>query len=653
MEPGTRNLELKAKLSVCGICGTAGFGSPEMIRGMADTLVHRGPDDDGYFESQDPSLYLANRRLSIIDVQGGRQPVYSEDRTIAAVQNGEVYNFRELRKDLESKGHRFASHTDSEVIPHLYEEYGEAFPKHLDGMFAIALWDADHGRLLLVRDHVGIKPLYIWQTGRELAFASEVKALLPTGRVSPELDLQSLHFLTNIRFIPGERTLFKGVRMLPPGTTLIYEKGMTREERYWLLPAKPDKAIRGLEDCIEQTRTLLEKSVCKQMVSDVPLGLYLSGGIDSSSIVAMASGGSSQKVQTYSLGFNEPTDELADSRLVAETFGTVHNETTIDFDALSVFPLVTWHVEEPKENAIQLYLLSRYASKHVKVALSGLGGDELFGGYRIFDYIRPLVLPERFMGKGINRAMLWPMRNLISAVTGNLGSMKWDLAKRGIDGIMSLGVPERWYPILRNMWEHDQRLFKAIYTPKARTLISPQIEEFFAPFFRLHSQDVRENILRSEFRFKMVDDFLLNEDKTSMANSLEVRVPFLDKDLVEFAFSIPAEVKFTKGELKSVLKRSMSGILPEKTMAKPKWGFTFDSYYQFQKDLRDVAGRELTREFIEEQGIFNYSFIMGILSHPPHRWMRWHYFLIWLILGIKIWEDLFIRGMRPEECYGA
>ena len=638
---------------MCGICGTGGFGSPEMIRAMADTLVHRGPDDEGFFESAEPALYLGNRRLSIIDVAGGKQPVYSEDRSVVVVQNGEIYNFRELRKDLESKGHHFASQTDSEVIPHLYEEYGEEFPKYLDGMFAIALWDSTKRKLILVRDHVGIKPLYIRQSGQELAFASEVKALLATRRFEAELNLESLHFLTNIRFIPGERTLFKGVRMLPPATTLVRERGRTREQRYWQPPAEPDTAIRKPEECAEQTRNLLKKAVNKQMVSDVPLGLYLSGGIDSSSIVAMAAGDKGSQVQTYSLGFNEPTDELADSRLVAEAFGTDHYETTIDFDALSVFPKVTWHVEEPKENAIQLYLLSRYASQHVKVALSGLGGDELFGGYRIFDYIRPLVLPERLAGRGLNRALLWPLRNMVSAMVGNLGSMRWDLAKRAMDGALSLGVPERWYPILRNMWEHDRRLFHAIYTPEARNVITPQVEEFFAPFFRPHSQDIREDILRTEFAYKMVDDFLLNEDKTSMANSLEVRVPFLDKDLVEFAFSIPAEVKFQKSELKSVLKRSMTGILPEKTLSKPKWGFTFDSYHQFQKDLCDIARRELSRDFIEGQGIFNYSFIKGIIEHPPHRWMRWHYFLLWLILGIKVWEDLFIRGLRPEECYGA
>ncbi|UCG37749.1 MAG: asparagine synthase (glutamine-hydrolyzing) [bacterium] len=638
---------------MCGICGTAGFGDPATIREMARSMIHRGPDDEGYFESTLPAVYLANRRLSIIDVEGGRQPVYSEDRSVVAVQNGEIYNFRELRKDLESRGHTFNSLTDSEVIPHLYQEYGEDFPQHLDGMFAIALWDSSNRKLLLVRDHVGIKPLYLWQREDQLAFASEVKAFMPLRQFTPRLDLDGLHFLLNVRFVPGERTLFGGVRMLPPATVLVWETGGTRERRFWELPADPDPSIKKPEEGLEQTRYLLARAVRKQMVSDVPLGLYLSGGMDSSSLVAMAANNGGGAVKTYSLGFNEPTDELADSRLVAEAFATDHHETTISFDALSIMPEVTWHVEEPKENAIQLYLLSRYASGHVKVALSGLGGDELFGGYRIFDYARPMVIPERFAGRSLNRTLLWPLRNFLSVLTGNLGSMKWDLARRAMDGALSLGVPERWYPILRNMWEHDRRLFKGIYTSSARKTIETGVESFFAPFFAATHPDIREEILRTEFRYKMVDDFLLNEDKTSMANSLEVRVPFLDRELVEFAFSIPARVKFSGGHLKVVLKKAMEGILPERTLQKPKWGFTFDSYYQFQKDLRYLAERQLTREFMESQGIFQHTFIRGILDHPPHRWMRWHYFLLWLILGVKVWQDLFIFGKKPDECYGT
>jgi asparagine synthase (glutamine-hydrolysing) len=229
--------------------------------------------------------------------------------------------------------------------------------------------------------------------------------------------------------------------------------------------------------------------------------------------------------------------------------------------------------------------------------------------------------------------------------------MRFDLAKRGLDFALSMGVPERTYLLLRNMWDHDRRLFTAIYTPLTRNKIQDGVEAFFSPLFEKSHKDFREDVLRAEFAYKMVDDFLLNEDKTSMANSLEVRVPFLDKNLVEFAFSIPAHVKFSGVGLKAVLKKAMRGILPEYTLKKPKWGFTFDSFYQFQKDLKNLAQSELTKEFINEQGIFNYRFIREILDHPPHRWMRWHYFLLWLILGVKVWENLFIRGKSPENCY--
>jgi asparagine synthase (glutamine-hydrolysing) len=636
---------------MCGICGTAGFGTSNMIRRMARAMTHRGPDDEGYYESVRDDLFLANRRLSIIDVEGGKQPVFSEDHRVVAMQNGEIYNYRELKEQLTSKGHSFRSRTDSEVLPHMYEEYGEEFPKHLDGMFAIALWDSNEKKLILARDHVGIKPLYLWESGRRLAFASEVKGLLQADGIEASLDLGALHFLLNIRFIPGRKTLFSGIRKLLPGSILVWQNGSTKEKRYWKMAVEPNKSIRSPEDCLEQTLHLLAKAVKKQLVSDVPLGLYLSGGIDSSSLVAMASEVGNDKVKTYSLGFNEPTDELNDSRVVADAFGTDHHETTIDFDALSVFPEVTYHVEEPKENAIQLYLLSRYASQHVKVALSGLGGDELFGGYRIFDYIRPTLPWQRLFGKVANTTFLWPTRNLLSLLVGYIGSMKYDLAKRGLDFAFSMGIPERTYLILRNMWGYDRRLFNAIYTSETRTKIQNGVEAFFSPLFDNGSRDFREKVLRAEFAFKMVDDFLLNEDKTSMANSLEVRVPFLDKELVEFAFSIPAQVKFSGGGLKVVPKKAMEGILPEHTLKKPKWGFTFDSFHQFQKDLRDLARRELTEEFIKYQGIFNYRFIRSILDHPPHHWMRWHYFLLWLILGVKVWEDLFIRKKSPKQCY--
>lgn len=633
---------------MCGICGTIGFGDPILLRQMAEQLHHRGPDEYGPFVDDLAQVFIANRRLSIIDLAEGHQPVYSEDGAVAAVLNGELYNFLELRRELSKKGHSFRSRSDTEIIPHLYEEFGEDFPLHLDGMFAIALWDAHAGRFFLVRDHIGIKPLYIWENGGRLAFASEVKALLAIPQVEAKLDRNALHFLLNIRFNPLEQTLFEGIRKLSSGTILRFENGVCSHRRYWSPIYRADASIHRPEDCIDETRRLLGRAVRKQLVSDVPLGIYLSGGIDSSAIVALASEAAGGRLKTYSLGFNEPTDELEDAAAVARFFGTDHHEETIGFDALSVFPEVIYHVEEPKENAIQLYLLSRFTARHVKVVLSGLGGDELFGGYRIFDLIRPTGPWHRIIGRTGNACLLWPLRNLIIAVTQSFGPMSLDLFRRGMDYLLSTGVPARAYPILRNMWEHDRRLFRAIYTDEAQRGMAGKVEAFFTPLFS-SGGDVREDFLIAEFSFKMVDDFLMNEDRTSMAHSLETRVPFLDRDLVEFAFTIPPHVKFAGGGLKVVLKKAMEGILPPATLQKPKWGFTFDSYYQFRKDLRRIAERELTREFIEEQGIFNYDFIARILRHPPRRSMRWHYFLLWLILGVKYWEDIFVRQIPMEQ----
>jgi asparagine synthase (glutamine-hydrolysing) len=636
---------------MCGICGTAGFGSGALTRAMADAIAHRGPDDDGYYADDAASVYLANRRLSIIDVEGGKQPILSEDGAVVVVQNGEIYNFRELRRELEDKGHRFLTHCDTEAIVHLYEEEGERFVERLDGMFAIALWDRRSRKLLLARDSMGIKPLLVWQEGERLAFGSEAKALLATGCIRAELDLDALHFLLNIRFVPGERTLFRGIRKLAPGTVLTWHGGRVSERRYWRLDVAPDRSIRSVEDCAVRTRDLLDAAVRRQMVSDVPLGLSLSGGMDSSALVALSSAASPVPVSTFTLGFNEPTDELGDARLVAQAFGTNHHEATVPVQALALFPRTVYHLEEPKENALQLDLLSGFAKSHVKVLLSGLGGDELFGGYRLFDFLRPTLPGHQLFNRTSNQLLLEPLRRLFATLVGPLGSMRWDLFKRAVDLAFSLGVPERSYLLIRNLWEHDQRLFRAVYTEQTRARLSASIEAFFSERFEGRWGDVREDVLRVEFAYKMVDDFLSNEDRTSMANGLEVRVPFLDRALVEYAFSIPASVKFHRGELKCVLRRAMADVLPAHTLHKPKWGFTFDAYGQFRKDLRETARRELTEPFLREQGLFRPEFVRAVIEAEPHPRMRWHYFLLWLILGMKVWQRLFLEGVSVEACY--
>lgn len=635
---------------MCGICGTVGFGTPEDVRGMAERLTHRGPDQDGFFDGVEPAVHLGNRRLSVIDVEGGTQPVWSEDRRVVAVQNGEIYNFRALRERLEALGHTFTSHTDTEVLPHLYQEYGEDFVDHLDGMFAVAIWDLDRKKLLLARDHVGIKPLYLWQQGSHLAFASEVKALLALDGVDARLDVRSLHFLMNVRFVPGSQTLFQGIRKLAPGTLLVWEHGAVRERRYWSLDVRPDRGIRHPADVADETRRLLARAVDDQLVADVPVGLYLSGGIDSSSLVAMAAGQrDAGSIKTFALGFGEPTDELEDAALVARAFGTDHRADTLTMDALSVFPTVTWHVEEPKENAIQLYLLAKNARQHVTVALSGLGGDELFAGYDLFDRLAPLHRVHPLARRA--RPVLDPAGSVANVLASQLGAMRLDLARRAMDFGLSAGHPAHSYALLRNSWEHDRRLFRAVYTPRAQRLVERQVEAYFTPWFEDGDADLREQVLRAELQNKLVDDFLMNEDRTSMASSLEVRVPFLDRRLVEHAFRIPARVHLHDGK-KSVLRAAMADVLPAHTLRKKKWGFTFDPVHQFGKDLQRIARRELTADFLRRQDLFQVDFVHAILDHRRSRLMRWHYFLLWLILGLKLWQELFEEGRSVEELQG-
>ena len=365
---------------MCGICGIIGPGAdPATIERMNRSLAHRGPDGEGVYQGE--GVMLGHRRLSIIDLATGEQPMTNEDRTIWVVFNGEIYNFQDLRRELQERGHRFATKSDTEVLVHGYEEYGPEFLIRLDGIFAFALWDARKKRLLLVRDYFGIKPLHYHFDGRTLRFASEIKAILQDPAVLREPDYQSIHYFFNLRFIPGEGTLFKGVKRLLPAHYMMYENGAISTHRYFNL--KRTANIPADESqCIEGIRHYLREAVRKQKISDVPLGVYLSGGLDSSAVVKYMSELSSEPVKTFSMGFNEPTDELEDARIIAEQFGTDHHEISLSPDPLRQFPEVIWHAEEPKENILQGFLLSRFAKKSRKGLSQRAGRGRAICGLR-------------------------------------------------------------------------------------------------------------------------------------------------------------------------------------------------------------------------------------------------------------------------------
>ncbi len=641
---------------MCGICGIAGPDAERVIvQRMCNSLAHRGPDGEGIYE--DTGVVLGHRRLSIIDLVTGDQPMTNEDGTIWVVYNGEIYNFLDLRRDLEQRGHRFRSQSDTEVLVHGYEEYGLDFLVRLDGIFAFGLWDSRHRRLLLVRDYFGVKPLYYHFDGQTLRFASEMKAILMDQALERRVDFQALHYFLNLRFIPGERTLFEGIRRLPPAHYLLFEQGRVCLDRYFELP-HDTAPQRDEQYYVEGIRHYLREAVRKQLISDVPLGVYLSGGLDSSAIVACMSELGHTPVQTFALGFNEPTDELADAQIIATHFATDHHALALDADPLRYYPEVIWHAEEPKENILQGYLLAQFARQHVKVVLGGLGGDELFAGYLNNQYIAPSQPFHRLVPDVLMRRLCQPLSRLAFTAQQATGMLQLDEYRRGLQMLLALGDSARYYLILRNTWDYDRGAFANLYGPAWREqrfdLTHTQFDAYFTP----DGHSMLEQVLWAEFHTKLVDDFLMNEDRTSMAHGLEVRVPFLDRDLVRFAFSIPWHLKIKRQQTKYIFRQAMAGLLPDHTLRKQKWGFSFNPYYQFQKDLKRVAERVLTRQRVEARGWFNYAYLRRILGHPPSPRLRWHYFLLWLVVGLEIWGQMFLEGdvRRPTlelEAYVA
>ena len=369
---------------MCGICGFTGFEDKDLLKRMCDVVKHRGPDDEGSFIGNNVNIGM--RRLSIIDLKTGHQPIHNEDETIWVVNNGEIYNFQELREVLEGRGHRFYTNSDTEVIVHAYEEYGRGCVNYFKGMFSLAVWDSNKKLLFIARDRTGIKPLYYCFFKGSLFFASEVKSILQHTQIPRRVNKQALYYMLNLRFTPNPLTLFDGINMLPPAHTLTYKDNKITIKKYWSLPEIESE--RNEAYYIKKLRSLIEKSVERHLISDVPLGVFLSGGIDSSTIAAYASKLSDSPVKTFTVEFGEETDEIEDAQRIADAFETEHHRVVFDDEDMSqLLPKLIWHVEEPRLNIFQEYMVSQFASKHVKVGLGGLGGDELFAGYEHLEFI--------------------------------------------------------------------------------------------------------------------------------------------------------------------------------------------------------------------------------------------------------------------------
>jgi asparagine synthase (glutamine-hydrolysing) len=556
---------------VCGICGIAGrdTGAPPVdaatVQWMTDVIVHRGPDEDGHLV--EAGIALGMRRLSIIDLAGSSQPVANEARTVSTVFNGEIYNFPELREQLAARGHTLSTEGDTETIVHLYEEHGSDFPRRLRGMFGIALWDAPRRRLVLTRDRMGVKPLYYSLSDRGLAFASEVKSLIAGGLVEPELDPLAAELFMAYGYVPGPRTLFAGVRKLMPATTLVWEDGrIASEEAYWTPWDDPPTGVgRDWQEDHERLLELLRRSVEARMISDVPLGVMLSGGLDSSLITAIMAEAQRGPVKTYAIGFAEDTaaNELGDARRVADRLGTDHHELeTSAVDHPELLQEALYHLEEPVADLSSLgfLLLSRLARESVTVALSGQGADELLGGYRKHQVA---------WGAGIVGRLPAPIRTAV-AVAGRAAPPA-STAARGLAAATATTAAGRQLAMSRVL-EGDQRaglLTPAFMRAGAEDAIAAVVEQHVPP----RELSVLAETLHLDSRLALVDNMLLYFDKISMAASLEVRVPFLDHDVVSFCTALPDSRRVWRLRRKEILKRASRGLVEDAIIDKKKRGF--------------------------------------------------------------------------------
>jgi asparagine synthase (glutamine-hydrolysing) len=637
---------------MCGIYGVldlrhSGRQLPSVCDRMGAQLVHRGPDDEGRFG--DGPLSFGMRRLSIIDVAGGHQPIANEDESVWIVCNGEIYNFRELRVELERAGHRFRTGSDTEVIAHLYEEHGDDCVTRLGGMFAFALWDRRRQRLLIGRDRLGIKPLYYFRDGERLCFASEIKALLVLPGIQARVFEPALQRYLALGYSTGEETLFAGICRLPPASTLSIEQGRAKVRRYWTLPLERDEQRSEAEWC-ELLRDELDRAVHAQMVSDVPLGAFLSGGIDSSAVVAMMARHSDHPVQTYSIGFDRSSggalyNELPYAAEVAKQFGTRHREIIVTPDVAALLPRLLWHLDEPMADAafITTYLVSRFAREDVTVILSGVGGDELFGGYNRYldDYYQRAY---RSLPRWIRSTVVEPvLRRLPSDRHAALPN----LLRLARSVVIASDQP----------FEHRYQSYLQVFGPERqagllgraqRDAVAPIVEAFAAA----RDGDQLQRLLQVDMATQLPDDLLVLTDKMSMATSLECRVPLLDERLVELAARMPARFKIRGRKLKYVLKKALEPVLPARILHRGKRGFGAPVGAWLKCELAPLLRSVLSRQSVERRGLLHWPVIAETIAlHDSNREDHTDHLLA--LLNLELWCRLYLDGRSPEDVGGS
>lgn len=631
---------------MCGIYGILGLDGPAttdpgVLVPMSETVVHRGPDDRGIYV--DERLRLGMRRLAIIDVAGSHQPIRNEDGSLVVVCNGEIYNFRELRRELERKGHRFATHGDTEAIVHLYEEEGEACLRRLEGMFGLALWDRRRQRLIVARDPLGIKPIYYGVRHGELVFASEAKSLLALPGFVRRIHQTALLQYLSVGYVGGPQSMFEGILKLPPGHALIAKDGRFEQRRFWKLPDGVDER-RSEADWIEATREAITRAVRAQMVSDVPIGALLSGGIDSSAVVAAMARASDRPVRTYAIGFKGSTgaelyNELPYARTVADTFGTTHREIIVQPNVAGLLPELIWHLDEPLADAAFLttYLISKLAREDVTVILSGVGGDELFGGYK-----RYLDAHYRSRYRRIPRSL---RRGVIAPIA------RWLPSDRHTRVLNALRLVKAF--VLADSMEPDDRYrsFVQIFETEAceRLLRSDGgvfDDNIARALAETTAQDVLRRLMDVDLATQLPEDLLALTDRMSMAVSLECRVPLLDRGLVELAARMPARFKIAGGELKHVLRQSLRGVLPDSILQREKRGFGAPIGAWFRAELAPLVRDILSPESVERRGLLRAEQVSAVVrEHALQQSDRTDHLLA--LVNLEIWCRVYLDGQSP------
>ena len=629
---------------MCGINGIA-FSThsgrevtADVLTRMRDVLHHRGPDDGGIFIEK--NIGLGHRRLSIVDVTHGMQPMYNGDRSIAIVYNGEVYNHADHREELIASGYEFQNRSDTETILHLYEKYGRDCVEHLRGMFAFAIWDKAKRELFIARDRLGVKPLYyVHDSDGNLFFGSEIKALIEAGAVKPEINFNALPDQFANHGTSGDETLFRGVKRLLSGHTLVWKDGKIDIREFWDLSFEPKPETRSDAEYVEEWRDLFQQSVKLRLMADVPLGMFLSGGIDSSAIAAMMSTMVSEPIKTFSVAFNDrDANELAYARLVAEAFGTDHHEITITpeqfFEAL---PNLVWHEDEPIGfiASVPLYFVSKLASEHVKVVLTGEGADETLAGYgRYAKTLKLLNYGEKY--ESLTSGFL---RNV---VRGGVATLPSQLASKLSRTFLSREAD------IENLFFDNFGVFPKAMQEKMFSRETRDKIENENPYLRQNAwldkcdaEDLLDKLLYADTK-TYLHELLMKQDQMSMAASIESRVPFLDHKLVEFSAKMPREMKLRGGTTKWILREAMKGILPDAILERPKMGFPVPVGKWFRGEFKHIVDEYVVGKRALERGIFDADFVRKLVA--KHNAGENHDERIWSLVNFEIWQRRFIDG---------